>query len=130
MGYGDNQNTSLTNIRGVGSVYGGTIPAQVWHAFMAQALADVPATDFTQPAPLSALQDKLNSQQRQGINPGGQRSQDGTGPGGPYQIQAPRPRVEAPTTTTTTQPAGDGGGGGGGGGRPPRSTTTTFPFPF
>jgi penicillin-binding protein 1A len=130
MGYGDNQNTSLRNIRGVGSVYGGTIPAQVWHAFMAQALADVPATDFTQPAPLSALQDKLNSQQRQGINPGGQRSQDGTGPGGPYQIQAPRPRVEAPTTTTTTQPAGDGGGGGGGGGRPPRSTTTTFPFPF
>jgi penicillin-binding protein 1A len=131
MGYADNQNTALKNINGVGSVYGGTIPAQVWHAFMAAALANVPATDFTQPAPLSALQDKLNSQQRQGINPGPQRSQEGTGPGGSYQIQAPSPKVQAPTTTTSTPPttfpgAGEGGGQGGRGG----TTTTTFPFPF
>ncbi|HVF13658.1 MAG TPA: penicillin-binding transpeptidase domain-containing protein, partial [Acidimicrobiales bacterium] len=53
MGYSDSNTRSLRNINGVGIVYGGTIPAATWKAFMGEALDDAPAADFPKPAPLS-----------------------------------------------------------------------------
>jgi membrane peptidoglycan carboxypeptidase len=122
MGYANSQDpakASLRNIKGVGRVFGGTLPAQTWHNFMSVALKDVPVTDFDQPAPIKQLADALKAQARQGIDPGGKRTPSGTDDGGPYIISPPAPKVDAPTTTTTTAP--DQGGGPGGG----TSTTTT-----
>jgi penicillin-binding protein 1A len=123
MGYSNNQSTPLVRIRGVSRVFGGTIPAQTWHNFMADALHDVPVTDFNQPAPIKPLADALQRQAREGFDPGTKRSADDTGGGGPYIVEPPPPTAEAPTTTTTEP---DNGGGGGGGGS---STTTTSLFP-
>jgi penicillin-binding protein 1A len=105
MGYADNQKTPLRNIDGVSQVFGGTIPAQVWHNLMTQALAGVSPTDFSQPAPIQTLSDRLNNKAHPPpppITPGGQRSQPGTPSGGPYQYGPPEPRALPPTTTTTT----------------------------
>ena len=41
----------LVNIKGVAQVFGGTLPAQTWHDFMAKALTGVPVQNFAPPAP-------------------------------------------------------------------------------
>jgi len=43
--------TSLFGIKGVKRVTGGSIPAETWKAFMSEALAGVPPTDFDEPPP-------------------------------------------------------------------------------
>src|SRR5438270_5067445 len=48
--------------------YGGTTPARTWAAFMSDALKDVPATDFNQPAPLKPVADEHDRQARGGID--------------------------------------------------------------
>jgi len=53
MGYSDSNTRSLYNIKGVSRVYGGTIPASTWKAFMSAALKDAPKADFPKPAPLA-----------------------------------------------------------------------------
>ncbi len=40
----------MTDVHGI-KVTGGSFPAQIWAAFMKQALAGTPSTDFTQPSP-------------------------------------------------------------------------------
>jgi len=101
--------------------YGGTTPARTWAAFMSDALKDVPATDFNQPAPLKPVADELDRQARGGIDPGYRRYPDQTGTGGKFEQGFPPPRIaapvttEAPTTTTTIEPF------------PVESTTTTRP---
>jgi penicillin-binding protein 1A len=40
----------LTNVEGYSAVFGGTIPAQIWHDFMVQAMADLPVEDFAEPS--------------------------------------------------------------------------------
>jgi penicillin-binding protein 1A len=50
MGYANAQKP-LVNIKGLPQVYGGTIPAQTWHDFMTEALADAPPRDFAPPPP-------------------------------------------------------------------------------
>ncbi|MBV8982830.1 MAG: penicillin-binding protein [Acidimicrobiia bacterium] len=82
--------------------YGGTVPARTWAAFMSEALKDVPATDFNQPAPLKPVADQLDRQARGGIDPGYRRYADQTGPGGTYQQGFPPPRIAAPVTTAPT----------------------------
>lgn len=42
--------TSMSYVEGYAPVYGGTIPAAIWHTFMSGALAHTPVQDFTQPA--------------------------------------------------------------------------------
>lgn len=111
-----NNRYSLRNIRGVGRVFGGTIPAQTWHNFMLQALKDVPATDFNQPAPIKPLADALQRNERGGFDVGPRRTVIDTGAGGTYLIGPGTPAAVAPTTTTTTTP--DDGGG-------PTGTTST-----
>ena len=53
MGYSDSNQKSLRNIKGVGIVYGGTIPASTWKAYMGEVLKNAPAADFPKPAALS-----------------------------------------------------------------------------
>src|SRR5438132_10842956 len=40
----------LLGVEGVSSVFGGSLPAEIWHAFMAEALANAPVRDFPQPS--------------------------------------------------------------------------------
>jgi len=127
MGYSDSQSRPLTNIKGVGRVFGGTIPARSWHDFMAAALEDVPVTDFSDPPPISSLAEAVRPQREGG--PGGSGSDPaagrrrgvvGTGPAGPYEVTPSRPRVTVrppPTTVRAPPPP------------PPTSTTTTEPGP-
>jgi penicillin-binding protein 1A len=139
MGYSDSQSTPLLRIKGVSRVFGGTIPAQAWHNFMARALKNVPVTDFNQPAPIKPLADALQRKARDGFDPGTKGKVEGTDEGGPYVIEPAPPTATPPSTTTITSPddgdgggtsttttllpeQNDGGGGGGGGngqGRPP-----------
>ncbi len=111
MGDSDSETRSLTNIKGVGQVYGGTIPAQVWHDFMMQALQNVPVTDFSQPPPLTPPPSTVP----QGVSQGSQQTPAQTGQGGPYLLQPPTPQAQEPTTTTTSPSS------------TPGSTTTTEP---
>jgi penicillin-binding protein 1A len=122
MGYADNQNTSMKNVKGVSPVFGGTIPAGAWRDFMSQALRNVPPTDFSQPAPIQTIPDQLNIRQRQAINPGPPRGQTYVGSGGTYvQNAPPRLRVSAPSTTTTSSIPAD---------TSTSTTSTTNPFGF
>jgi penicillin-binding protein 1A len=49
MGFADSQRP-LTNIKGLARIYGGTLPAKTWHAYMAAALEGKPTSDFAAPA--------------------------------------------------------------------------------
>lgn len=51
LGYKE-RNRAMHNIHGVGSVVGGTIPAQIWAALMKFALEDVPPAEFATPGAL------------------------------------------------------------------------------
>jgi penicillin-binding protein 1A len=53
MGYSDSNTKSLKNIKGVSTVFGGTIPAATWKAYMGEALKNAPPADFPKPAALS-----------------------------------------------------------------------------
>jgi penicillin-binding protein 1A len=130
MGYSDSQSRALTNIKGVGRVFGGTIPARSWHDFMAAALKDVPTTDFSEAPPISSLAEAVRPQRQGGpgvggiaggLAPGGRRGVVGTGSGGPYDVSPVRPGVSArpPPTTRPLAPS-----------EPPTATTvTTQPGP-
>jgi membrane peptidoglycan carboxypeptidase len=101
----------LRNIKGVAKVYGGTIPARTWKAFMSEALKDVPVTDFSQPAPIRSITDQLRRSARQGFDPGSRREPSDVTSGGKFEFDVPPPQAEAPTTTeptttTTTTPGG------------------------
>jgi len=116
MGYAKDDSRSMRNIRGVGTVFGGTIPAKVWHDYMVPATQGVPPTDFQEPAPivpLSSVPD-YNRQARNGIDPGTRRGASDTPAGGPYVVTPPDPEAVAPPTTTTV---------------PPPTTTSTIPGP-
>jgi penicillin-binding protein 1A len=52
MGYTDSRTHPLVNVKGVARVYGGTIPAETWHNYMAQVLQNTPPEDFPAPAPI------------------------------------------------------------------------------
>jgi hypothetical protein len=51
MGYANSRNP-LTDIKGVGKVFGGTFPAQTWQAYMSKVLENAPPDDFPPPLPL------------------------------------------------------------------------------
>jgi penicillin-binding protein 1A len=48
MGYPEGNDRPMDNVHGI-TVTGGTLPAQIWHQFMAAALADVPPDKFPDP---------------------------------------------------------------------------------
>ncbi|MDQ6927522.1 MAG: penicillin-binding protein [Actinomycetota bacterium] len=119
MGYADRPRP-LTGIKGVGKVYGGTIPAKTWHNFMSQALAGVDYPDFPPPAPLNLVGD---------FAPGAQREPVSTPPGGPFVVVGPPLPPTPPTSIpTVTLPGASGPGLG----APTTSTTSLlnlFPPP-
>ena len=92
MGYSDSNTRSLRNIKGVGTVYGGTIPASTWKAFMSEALKGTPPADFPEPAPLAG-----------DLNAGARRAPLDLKPAGPPPAQffISVPSFDLPTTTTT-----------------------------
>jgi membrane peptidoglycan carboxypeptidase len=99
---GQEEPKSLTNIKGVRAVTGGTHPARIWQSYMKAALKDVPVTEFSEPAPIRGIADQAKKRARQGFEPGPR--QRPTGPGGDYFVDAPMPQADAPTTTSTTTP--------------------------
>jgi penicillin-binding protein 1A len=94
----------LVRIKGVARVYGGTIPARTWKAFMSVALKDVPVTDFNEPAPITSITDRLRRGERAGFDPGPRRETRDITSGEKYEFDVPPPKAVEPTTTTTTEP--------------------------
>jgi penicillin-binding protein 1A len=92
-------------------VQGGTVPAQIWHDFMVEALADVPPTDFADPDAdlLSGQRSDAAEEVQQEI----ERDQR------PTTTEAPA------TTSSTTAPTEEDGDDGGDDGDEGESTTTT-----
>jgi penicillin-binding protein 1A len=102
MGYADAERTVTLGKCG-GHCAGGTLPAATWKVFMSQALKNVPATDFSEPAPIKPIADALERQKRGGIDLGDARAIQDTGEGGPYEVQPGKPSANPPPTTTTTE---------------------------
>jgi penicillin-binding protein 1A len=112
VGYTPNLSTSvwmgytiprpMKNIKGVGSVTGGTHPARVWQSYMKIALKDVPVANFADPAPLKALADSAKKSARNGFDPGPRQYPTGGAEGGPYVVGIAPPEANPPTTTTTS----------------------------
>ena len=103
MGYAANESTHMVGIKGVSRVFGGTIPAATWAAYMKPALADVPITNFDQPAPIVPVTRDLNKEARGGIDPGVKTVITDTPPGN-YVALPQTPQAVAPTTTTEPPP--------------------------
>jgi penicillin-binding protein 1A len=80
-----------------GQVFGGTIPARIWRAFMDPALADLPPLDFTPPEPLLWPYSRYISLTGRGTQ----------GPPAPPTTLAPAPTTtvppKKPTPTTTAK---------------------------
>ncbi len=121
MGYDEPK--PLLGIKGVSTVFGGTIPAATWQGFMQKALEGVPPTDFNAPLPVSNVEDDAQRALRGGLDAGDKREIIETGPGGPYgpavgpsrPAQPARTLPPAPTTSfvppsTTTTIRRPGGG--------------------
>jgi penicillin-binding protein 1A len=121
MGNASSQATPMGNVKGVEPVYGGTWPALTWQAFMTQALAGVPATPFTEPAPIVAphAAPVLHAAPTTTlpVQPGPAGVVQGTPEGGPYQVPPPTFGVPEPVTTTVPPPSTTA--------PPPTSTSTT-----
>jgi penicillin-binding protein 1A len=100
MGY-PKGNISMTNVHGVRQVFGGTIPARMWHDFMAEAVKNVPVTDFDQPAPIESQSDRIKRDQRGGFDTGVRRAPGGVPTEAPFNVPQDVPTAEAPTTSTT-----------------------------
>ena len=114
-------------------LYGGQWPAISWKEFMQMALAGVPATPFSSPAPIVPPQEAAALQAPHTtttvpIRPGYGGVVEQTPTGGPYvypatpPVAAPPTTVPPPTTTTTTVPASSTTS-------PQNTTTTTFLLP-
>jgi penicillin-binding protein 1A len=100
MGYSDAPR-EMRNIGGVrGGVTGGSLPASTWESFMGAALADVPVTVFTEPAPITDLADILRRRSRGGFDLRRRMEPVGTD-AGVYVEGLPAPAVGAPSATTT-----------------------------
>jgi penicillin-binding protein 1A len=147
MGY-LSQATGLGDIKGIDPVVGGTWPAATWQAYMTRALAGVPATPFSAPAPITppvvagALRGALASPPTT-VGPGPAGFVESTPEGGPYVMAPEAPPVASPPVEpvqpyypTTTLPYSGGGTGGfgpvpgpapGTGSGSGDSTTTTLP---
>jgi penicillin-binding protein 1A len=52
---GNSTNNNTMSYKGNRRVYGGSVPAPTWSQFMKQALKDVPATEFSEPAPITKV---------------------------------------------------------------------------
>jgi len=107
LGYSDRPHT--INYKGNTKIAGGTVPAATWGDYMKKALKDVPVTDFSQPAPITAVNSNALTQQGgtttiPPIVPQTVRPPDTT-PTGSYDRTVTGPPSVAPPSTTTTVPS-------------------------
>ncbi|HEX9682268.1 MAG TPA: transglycosylase domain-containing protein [Acidimicrobiales bacterium] len=105
MGYSDTRR-SMRGIKGISAVTGGSLPAQTWNAYMKQALANIPATEFNEPAPLRPVADQVSLELRRGFDLGNRRYAADAPIGGPFAptYEPPPASPPPPPTTTTTVP--------------------------
>ncbi len=94
----------LTGIKGVARVTGGTHPARIWQAFMTAALAGVPVTEFSEPAPILAVPDAAKLEARRGFAPAARKRPAESSSGGRYVEDPATPEADLPTTTTLPAP--------------------------
>jgi penicillin-binding protein 1A len=97
----------MGTVKGVRNVTGGSHPARVWQSFMRTVLADVPVTDFTEPAPIRPPAAIETIEAQQGFDVGRRRSPTPMSNGERLVEPVPDPDPSAtpqtvPTTTTTT----------------------------
>jgi len=134
-------------VHGVPHVTGGSLPAMIWHDFMAEAVKDVEPLQFTAATPLPSqaafeakakvvAEKRLTEREGFDIPPG--RDAEGLPPGGPLWAPAPKPGAKAPppsprSTTSSTAPPPSAAPSGEDEGPPPpppsSSTSTTSPPP-
>jgi membrane peptidoglycan carboxypeptidase len=50
MGYPKNEKVSMDNVEGFPHVFGGSLPARIWHDFMSTAMQGVPVANFATPS--------------------------------------------------------------------------------
>jgi penicillin-binding protein 1A len=50
MGYPKTEDRPMENVEGFAHVFGGSLPAMIWHDFMLKALSGSPAADFAEPS--------------------------------------------------------------------------------
>ncbi|MCA1839565.1 MAG: PBP1A family penicillin-binding protein [Actinobacteria bacterium] len=58
MGYKSNESQSMVSVHGVRNVAGGTIPAEMWAAYMKLALADIAPSEFQKAGPINVRSDE------------------------------------------------------------------------
>jgi membrane peptidoglycan carboxypeptidase len=109
MGNANSQATPMGEVKGVYPVFGGTWPATTWQQFMSQALAGVPVTPFTQPAPIVTPQQAAalaapTTTTTLPVQAGPPGSVEQTPAGGPYQVPPPEPVAPEPPPPTTEAP--------------------------
>ena len=116
----------MENVNGFATVFGGSIPAMIWHDFMTQALANVPPAAFPMPSfegydkfPRGTASPKPNE-------PKPKKTSQPSNQSTPAPAPNPNP---TPTGGTGggTSPTPPGGGGGGGGGTPTPSPAPSPP---
>jgi penicillin-binding protein 1A len=121
MGYSDTPKP-LVGIKGVGQVFGGTLPARTWAAYMRPALTGSPALEFTPPGILPPPMSTIRQVPR-----------DASIPSMPVDCQGPcvvRTQITSPSTTappadTSTSPTSAGVTTTTAGGVKTESSTTT-----
>lgn len=112
VGYPDAQR-SMRGVHGI-DVAGGTIPAMIWHDFMAKATADGQCASFPEPSDPASFTPFNGQYATQGPPVSDDFSADGTGGQGTFNSQQ-----QGAGTAPGTAPGGGGGvapGSGGGGG--------------
>ena len=98
-------NVPMLGIHGVRAVAGGTIPARIWHDFMAVALQNMPPAEFPAPRPIETAEERIRRAERKGIDPGTARAATPAIPAGPrYYTAPPRPKAVAPLPDTVVPP--------------------------
>ncbi|MEW6473677.1 MAG: transglycosylase domain-containing protein [Actinomycetota bacterium] len=98
-------NVPMRRIHGLPAVAGGTIPAQIWHDFMAVALRDVPPTDFAAPIPIETTAARQRRAERLGMDPGaGEPGTPVIPVAPPYYPDPPLPEAVPPPPRTVGPP--------------------------
>ena len=96
------RNCGMYRINGVREVVGGTLPAATWQRYMKLALAKVPATEFSQPAPIQQYADAAKRAARHGYDPGVRQLPTAPPASDGFVSDLPPPAVLPPTTSTST----------------------------
>ena len=122
-------NIAMHNVHGVANVTGGTLPAMIWHDFMAEAVKDVEPLPFATPGKLASVARKTAEvikkeherlKQRGGFDIGERRTPEDLGPEPTWWTPLPQPKPNAPAQPPPTASTAPGRS-------PPSTSATTAP---